>query len=112
MILTTQSFETYDTYVLAAQENRCAPRTKLRIPATLRPSGGCKFSVRVMDLSVAGFACEAVTSMRPHDICWLTLPGLGALHAEVVWNNGAEIGCAFSSLLNEAVFETVIARHQ
>jgi PilZ domain len=99
-----------DRYAVAAQEDRCAPRTRLSIAATLRPSGDKGFATIVRDLSLAGFACEAVTGMKPGALCWLTMPGMTGLQAEVVWNNGGMVGCAFADLLNPAVLGALIAR--
>lgn len=99
-----------NAYAQAAQEDRCAPRIVLSIPGTLRPSGTTGFKVTVRDISVAGFSCNAVTSMRPGAICWLTLPGLSGLQAEVVWNDGIAVGCAFSDLLHPAVLDRLLAR--
>ena len=100
-----------DRYATAAQEDRSAPRTKLSITASLRPSGEKGFVVTVHDLSLGGFSCDAVTGMRPGALCWLTLPGLAALQAEVVWNQHGVVGCAFANLLNPAVLDSIIARH-
>jgi PilZ domain len=105
------SAEIQDRYLVAAQEDRCAPRTRLAIPASLRPSGDKGFATTVRDLSLGGFSCEALSRMRPGALCWLTLPGLSALQAEVIWNHGGMVGCAFASLLNPAVFEKVVARY-
>lgn len=101
-----------DSYAAVAQEDRCAPRTRLSMDATLRPSGGSGFAVVVRDLSLGGFACEALTSMRAGHLCWVTLPGLGALQAQVVWNDGQMVGCAFENLLNQAVFEAIVAKQR
>jgi hypothetical protein len=102
---------TADLYLTATDEDRCAPRARVDIIATLRASGAQRFVVRVKDLSIAGFACEAVTGMKSGALCWLTLPGLSALQAEVVWNDGATVGCAFASLLNPAVHQAIVS-HQ
>jgi PilZ domain len=101
----------YDRYTVAAQEDRCAPRTRLEIPASLRPSGDKGFATTVHDLSLGGFSCEALSRLRPGALCWLTLPGLSALQAEVIWNHGGMVGCAFANLLNPAVFESVVGRY-
>jgi PilZ domain len=103
--------EIQDRYLVAAQEDRCAPRTRLQIPASLRPSGDKGFATTVHDLSLGGFSCEAMSRMRSGALCWLTLPGLGALQAEVIWNHGGMVGCAFANLLNSAVFEKVVERY-
>ena len=95
-------------YQLAAQEDRCAPRIALDIRATLRRAGTHGFNVIVKDLSVAGFCVDAVTSMRAGTICWLTLPGLSGQQAEVMWNNGQQVGCAFASLLHPSVLDRLL----
>lgn len=101
----------YTAYKIAAQEDRCAPRTVLRLGAKLRPSGSPGFDVIVYDLSIGGFSCDAVTGMRPGALCWLTLPGLSALQAEIIWNDGMRVGCAFANLMNEAVLRTLLAKY-
>ena len=100
-----------DPYEIASQEDRSAPRQKLRIDAGLRASGEHPFRVAVTDLSLSGFGCEAVSSLRPGAICWLTLPGMSGLQAEVVWNDGTQVGCAFSNLLARPVLDHILRRH-
>jgi len=97
-------------YHVAAQEDRCAPRTRIIIPAQLRMSGGRGFQTVVHDLSLSGFSATAVNRMHQGAICWLTLPGLESLQAEVVWWEGALCGCAFSQLLNPIVHDSILAR--
>ena len=100
----------YLRYEDAAQEDRSAPRIRLHIPASMRPSGSTGFSVIVKDLSLSGVACEALTSMSAGTRVWLTLPGLAALQAKIVWNDGTMVGCEFDTLLNAAVHENILAR--
>lgn len=95
-------------YERAAQEDRCAPRIPILIPAMLRVSGGHGFAVLLTDLSMAGFACEMMTGMHPGTLCWLTLPGLAGLESRIVWNNGRKVGCEFAQLLNESVLDWVV----
>ena len=104
---TGQSFMRYEH---AAQEDRSAPRVKLNIPASMRPSAAPGFKVIVKDLSLSGVACEALTGMKAGTRVWLTLPGLSALQAEIMWNDGTMVGCAFTNLLNPAVLENILAR--
>lgn len=94
----------------AALEDRSAPRITLSIPAQLRPSGVTGFAVRVTNLSLSGFACEAITGMPAQARCWLALPGLAPLQAEVIWNNGQTVGCAFSNVLNQSVLDAILSR--
>jgi hypothetical protein len=93
-------------------EDRCAPRVRTDIPALIRVAGGQKIHVAVRDLAIAGFSCEVVMGSRPGTLCWLTLPGLAAQEAEIVWNSGHMVGCAFRNLLNRAVLDSVLARHR
>ncbi|MGB5078539.1 MAG: PilZ domain-containing protein [Sphingorhabdus sp.] len=110
MILSHSSGQTFLRYEDAAQEDRSAPRVKLHIPASMRPSGSPGFSVVVKDLSLSGVACEALTGMAAGTRIWLTLPGLSALQAKIVWNDGTMVGCEFDSLLNPAVHQSILAR--
>ena len=99
-------------YSVAAQEDRCAPRTKLVIPAQLRVSGMRAFQTVVNDLSLSGFSATAINRMYPGAICWLTLPGLESLQAEVVWWEGGACGCAFTNLLSPIVHDNILARYR
>jgi hypothetical protein len=98
-------------YPTAAMEDRSAPRYKFALSAQLRPSGVTGFTVIVTDISLSGFACEAVTGMPIGARCWLTLPGLGPLQAEVIRNDGRIVGCAFSNLISPIILDNIIARH-
>lgn len=97
-------------YHIAAQEDRSAPRTRLVIPAQLRASGMRAFQTVVNDLSLSGFSATAINRMYPGSICWLTLPGLESLQAEVVWWENSTCGCAFTNLLNPIVHDNILAR--
>ncbi len=100
-----------DRYSLVAQEDRCAPRTKLTIPAQLRASGGRAFQTVVHDLSISGFSAAALNRMHEGQLCWLTLPGLESLQAQVVWWENCLVGCAFSELLSPIVHDSILARY-
>jgi hypothetical protein len=102
--------KSHDAYTIAAQEDRSAPRYPLAITATLRPSGSTGFQTLVTDLSLSGFAVRAITQMHPGTLCWLTLPGLSGLQAEIVWNDGNTVGCSFATLLNPAVLKSILQR--
>ena len=99
-----------DRYSYAAQEDRCAPRTRISIPASLRASGSKGFQTVVHDLSISGFSCMAINRLHPGTICWITLPGLESQQAEVVWWNNSLVGCAFNQLLSPIVHDNLLAR--
>ena len=98
-------------YCEAAMEDRSAPRYKIEIAAQLRPSGVTGFRVVVIDLSLSGFACEAVSGIPIGSRCWLTLPNLGALQAEVVRNDGRVVGCAFTNLMSPIILDSIMHRY-
>jgi len=99
-----------DRYTYAAQEDRCAPRTRISIPATLRASGSKGFQTVVHDLSISGFSCMAINRLHPKTVCWITLPGLESQQAEVIWWNNSLVGCAFNQLLSPIVHDNLLAR--
>jgi hypothetical protein len=99
-------------YETAAQEDRSAPRTRLSIPAFLRQSGGKRFNTVVNDLSLSGFSATAITRMHEGAVCWLTLPGLEPLQAQVVWWEHNTVGCAFQNLLSPIVHDNILARYR
>ena len=104
--------QTHQRYEVAAQEDRCAPRTRISIPATLRASGGRSFSTIVHDLSLGGVCASASNRRPPGPSCWLQLPGLESLQSEVIWWNNSLIGCAFQNLLSPIVHDNILARWQ
>ena len=99
-----------DRYFKAAQEDRSAPRYRVNIPATLRPTGGHGFSTEVHDLSLGGFSAACVNRLRIGSLCWLKLPGLDSLQCEVIWWQSNLIGCAFQNLLSPIVYDDIISR--
>lgn len=98
-------------YAFAAEEDRCALRHKVAIPAKLRFSGSSSFATEVANISLAGFACDALLQAHPGTRCWLTLPGLAPLEAEVIHRNNLGLGCAFKDMLNPAVLDRYIASY-
>jgi hypothetical protein len=97
-------------YRTAAQEDRCAARSSIMIPAMLRASGGRSFQTSLCDLSLAGFAASSINRMHTGSICWLSLPGLESLQAEVIWWNNGLVGCGFTTLLSPVVYDNLIDR--
>jgi len=97
-------------YSVAAQEDRSAPRTKISIPASLRPSGSKAFQTVVRDLSLSGFSATALNRLHPGTVCWLTLPGLESMQGHVVWWDEGMVGCAFDKLLSPIIHDNVLSR--
>jgi hypothetical protein len=99
-----------DRYAVAAQEDRSAPRTRIAIPASLRASGAKSIQTVVHDLSLSGFSCQSINRMHVGAVCWLQIPGLESLQAEVVWWDNSLVGCAFHNLLSPVVHDNILAR--
>ena len=97
-------------YEVVSQEDRCAPRTRIAIPASLRPSGGRGFQTLVLDLSLGGYSAQCVNRMHAGSLTWLTLPGLESLQGEVVWWQDNIVGGAFANLLSPIVHDNILAR--
>ncbi|MDG2004648.1 MAG: PilZ domain-containing protein [Novosphingobium sp.] len=99
-----------DRYAISAQEDRSAPRTKVTIPASLRPSGSRSYQTVVHDLSLSGFSAVAINRLHNGNLVWLTLPGLESLQADVIWWDNSMVGCAFQSLLSPIIHDNILAR--
>jgi hypothetical protein len=99
-----------ERYAAAAQEDRSAPRLRISIPASLRPSGSKSFQTAVRDLSLSGFSATALTQIAPRTMCWLTLPGMVTVTSKVVWWDNGLVGCAFDLLLDPVELETILGR--
>jgi len=98
-------------FYLAAQADRCAPQSKLNIPASLRPSGAKRFHTMVHDLSLGGFLATSQNRMHIGTICWLTLPGLESLQADVMWWQRGRVSCAFVNLLSPIINHDILSRY-
>ena len=103
---------THDTYSAAAQEDRSAPRTKVLLPARLRPSGARGYHTELHDLSLSGFSASAINRLHEGQWCWLTIDGLESLQAKAVWWEDHVVGCAFERLLSPIVLEYILERHR
>lgn len=104
------TYRSHNPYAHAAQEDRCAPRMRITIPAMLRPSGSKGFQTVVDDLSISGFSAMAINRLHPGTYCWLTLPGLESMQAQVVWWENGVVGCAFQTLLSPIIHDSVLTR--
>lgn len=107
---TTNTEWNVGSYGQSAFEDRCAPRQRVHIPAVLRPSGERGFNTVVVDLALAGFCANAVHRMYAGNRCWLSLPNMEALLAEVVWWDSGRVGCAFDKLLSPIIHDNILVR--
>jgi hypothetical protein len=90
------------------------PRKEERKPvqgtATLRRSGYNKVEVTLLDLSTQGFKVETFGGITVGSPVWITLPGLAAMEARVVWARWDQVGCEFSNPLHPSVLDAVVRR--
>ena len=98
-----------DGYEVAAQEDRCAPRTRVAIAAAMRPAGSKRLQTVVRDISLSGFSAIALSRLAPGTVCWLTLPGRDPMKAQVVWWEQGRAGFAFDCLLEQDVLNAIVA---
>lgn len=99
------------SYEHSSQEDRSAPRVRVHITASLRPSGARGFSTTVRDLSLGGFTASSPGRLQPQNRCWITFPGFEAMQAEVIWWEAGIVGAAFDTMLHPAIFEEIVNRH-
>lgn len=98
-------------YEAAASDDRCAPRSRLVIPCKLRRSGARPVQTLVLDLSLAGFSALAPARLDAGTRISLTLPGLDARDADVVWWHAGIVGCAFTNLLSPREHDGLLLRY-
>ena len=108
----TAIFDSRDRYETAAQEDRCAPRTRIAIPASLRVSGSKSFETVIKDLSLGGFSAMAINRIHVGTVCWLMIPGLESQQSEVIWWSNGLVGCAFRQLLSPIIHDNLLARYR
>ena len=89
-------------------DSRRALRHPVSFSAHLRDRGATKFTVKLIDLSLTGFRAESDFGLHEGVLVWLTLPGMAALEATVVWRDGFLYGCLLSTPLHPAVFDHIV----
>lgn len=95
----------------AHQDMRRAERADVQIIADVRETGGNRYRVEVLDLSISGFRMHSLNYINPEVPIFLTLPSFAPLEARVVWRESDLYGCQFASLLHKAVFDHIVRLH-
>jgi len=98
------------SYEYVAQEDRCAPRVEVSIPGYIRVVGGKRLATTTRNISLSGFAAIAVARLNIGAKCWLTLPNMESLEAEVVWWDRGIVGCSFRNLFTDSDLDAMIER--
>lgn len=76
-------------------EDRRAVRGEVTVNTTMRALGYHGIDVIVRNISTHGFMAEAGDAFPVDAYVRLRLPGLGAVHARVVWSEEGKIGAEF-----------------
>jgi hypothetical protein len=89
---------------------RKAQRVSVHATPSLRRSGYNKVAVSLLDLSTSGFKIETFGGIPAGASVWITLPGLSALEAKVVWSRWDQVGAEFINPLHSAILDAVVRR--
>lgn len=65
--------------------------------------------VRLDDLSPSGFRIARFPNVSPSMDVRIRIPGIQLLNAKVRWQDGAAVGCEFTTPLHVAVFDHILA---
>jgi hypothetical protein len=87
---------------------RAGLRKRVGVRARVREAGPIRYDVTLIDLSAYGFRGETFHHLRAGTPMWITLPGLSAIEAEVVWQRHEYFGCRFRQPLHPAVFDHIV----
>lgn len=77
------------------EEDRRAVRGEVSVTTTMRALGYHGIDVVVRNISTLGFMAESPDAFPVGAYVRLRLPGLGAVHARVVWAEAGRIGAEF-----------------
>jgi hypothetical protein len=80
----------------------------LSIVCDVRQGMGAWRRLSLEDLSVGGFRIARFGEADPAQPVKIRIPGLQVLSAQVCWQDGPAIGCAFATPLHEAVFDHLV----
>ena len=93
-------------------ERRRAPRTALRLNATLREPGQNRIAARVIDISAHGCRVEATSNASSDTWVMLNIAGLETQYCRIVWRCHEFAGIEFATPLAEAVLERLLQDQQ
>ena len=87
---------------------RRSPRASVALDARLGKTGLDRTLCKVVDLSAHGARLQTYSSLRRVTTIWLTLPGQGAVAADVMWAGEFTAGCQFREPLRAECLEALI----
>lgn len=92
-------------------ERRRAPRSALRLNATIREPGRSRMGARVIDISTHGCRIEALPGATADSYILLSIAGLDTQYCRVVWSCHEFAGVEFAAPLAEAVLDRLLEEH-
>jgi hypothetical protein len=90
------------------KERRRAPRSALRLSATLREPGRSRVGVRIIDISCNGCRVEATSGANAGSWVLLSIAGLETQYCRVVWTRNEFAGLEFATPLADQVLERLL----
>jgi len=93
-------------------DRRRAPRSALRLSATIREPGRSRVAVRVIDISTHGCRIEATAGPSAHSWVLLSIAGLETQYCRVIWQRHEFAGLEFASPLAEPVLDSLLQGSQ
>ena len=93
-------------------ERRRAPRSALRLTASIREPGRSRTGARVIDISTHGCRVEAVSGATTDSWILLAIAGLETQYCRVVWSCHEFAGVEFATPLAEAVLDQLLRDEQ
>lgn len=85
-------------------------RLSICAAAELRPRTLRKISIKVFDISVAGFRITTISPLHIGEDVYLHLPGIAPLKGTLRWKSGMQYGGEFSHPLHPSVAEHLASR--
>jgi hypothetical protein len=93
-------------------ERRRAPRSALRLNATIREPGRSRSGARIIDISTHGCRIEALPGATADTYILLSIAGLDTQYCRVVWSCHEFAGVEFAAPLAEAVLDRLLDDHE
>ena len=89
-------------------ERRRAPRTALRLSASIREPGRSRVGAKLIDISTHGCRIEATTGTSADTWIMLSIAGLETQYCRIVWHCHEFAGVEFANPLAEAVLDKLL----
>jgi hypothetical protein len=89
-------------------ERRRAPRTALRLSASIREPGRSRIGAKLIDISTHGCRIEATSGAPAETWVMLSIVGLETQYSRVVWRCHEFAGIEFATPLAEAVLDKLL----